>query len=148
MSLTLLFSKRIHSLFVLRMFNDCVAVAISNVALLLFTHHQWRLGCFLYSVAVSVKMNILLQSPGLLLVLLLATGINETVVCLSICAGVQVFLALPFLSTYPIEYLSRSFELGRVFMYKWTVNFKFLSEEFFVSKWFSLLLLGFTVTGW
>jgi alpha-1,3-mannosyltransferase len=34
-----------------------------------------------------------------------------------------------------------------VFTYKWTVNFKFLPEEVFVSKPLSLLLLGLTVLG-
>ena len=48
--------------------------------------------------------------------------------------GVQVALALPFLLTFPKSYLARAFELTRVFTYKWTVNFKFLSEDCFVSK--------------
>lgn len=43
-----------------------------------------------YSLAVGVKMNILLFAPGLLLLLLQANGIAGAVVCLSICAGVQV----------------------------------------------------------
>ena len=43
---------------------------------------------------------------------------------LSICASVQLVLALPFLTTYPVEYLKGAFDLGRVFMFKWTVNFK------------------------
>ena len=33
-------------------------------------------------------------------------------------------LALPFLTTYPVEYLKGAFDLGRVFMFKWTVNYK------------------------
>lgn len=43
-----------------------------------------------YSLAVGVKMNILLFAPGLLLLLLQANGLAGAVVCLSICAGVQV----------------------------------------------------------
>lgn len=43
-----------------------------------------------YSLAVGVKMNILLFAPGLLLLLVQANGIGGAAVCLSICAGVQV----------------------------------------------------------
>lgn len=140
-------SKRIHSLFVLRMFNDCIAVLIGYAALLLFMSRRYRSGSVVYSLAVSVKMNILLSAPGLLLVLLLGTGLYETIICLSICATVQLVLGYPFLSTYPVSYLSRSFDLGRVFMYKWTVNFKFLPEEVFISKPLSIFLLLLTLMG-
>jgi alpha-1,3-mannosyltransferase len=92
-------------------------------------------------------MNMLLYAPGVLLVLLMGTGWVETIVCLSICAGVQLLLGLPFLSTYPTEYLSRSFDLGRVFMFKWTVNLKFLPEDIFVGKPLSLVLLALTIIG-
>lgn len=44
----------------------------------------------MYSLAVGVKMNILLFAPGLLLLLLQANGIAGAAVCLSICAAVQV----------------------------------------------------------
>lgn len=106
---------------------------------------QWRWGCFFYSSAVSIKMNMLLYSPGILLCLLLSTGIYETFICLTICAVWQLVLGYPFLSTYPIEYLKNSFDIGRVFMFKWTVNFKFLPEEIFVSKPLSVGLLLLTV---
>ena len=43
-------------------------------------------------------------------------------------------LGLPFLTTYPFEYLHRSFELSRVFFHVWTVNLKFLPEDVFQSK--------------
>lgn len=44
-----------------------------------------------------------------------------------------------------MAYLSRSFELGRVFKFEWTVNFKFLSEAVFVSPVRSVALLVLTV---
>jgi alpha-1,3-mannosyltransferase len=92
-------------------------------------------------------MNMLLYSPGILLCLLLATGWYETFICLSICAVWQLILGFPFLSTYPLDYLKNSFDIGRVFMFKWTVNFKFLPEVIFVSKTLSISLLMLTVAG-
>lgn len=38
-------------------------------------------------------------------------------------------------------YLSRAFELSRQFMFKWTVNWRFVGEETFLSGEFSLALL-------
>jgi len=140
-------SKRVHSIFVLRLFNDCVAVLLGYAALLLFTHGRWHAGCALYSVSVGVKMNMLLWAPGVLLVLLAANGWWGTFVCLSICASVQLVLGLPFLTTHPVAYLTRSFELGRVFLHKWTVNLKFLDEATFQSPAVSALLLLLTAAG-
>lgn len=47
-------------------------------------------------------MNMLLYAPGILLVLLMGTGIKETIICLSICAITQLVLGYPFLTTYPL----------------------------------------------
>ena len=144
--LLIIFSKRVHSIFVLRCFNDCVAVLLGYLALLHFAKSKWRIACVFYSLAVSVKMNMLLYAPGILLVLLLGTsGIVETGICLTICALVQLLLGAPFLLTHPIEYITRAFDLNRTFEYQWTVNLKFLSEEVFVSKQLSLALLLLTI---
>lgn len=147
MASMLILSKRVHSIFMLRMFNDCIAVLCGYTSILLFTKSQWRAGCAVYSFGVSIKMNMLLYAPGVLLVLLTGTGLQETIVCLSICAGVQLLLGFPFLTTYPLQYIQKAFELSRVFMYNWTVNLKFLSEGMFVSKHLSVLLLLLTVLG-
>lgn len=143
----LLLSKRIHSIYMLRMFNDCIAVFLGYVAIYCFINNKWRVGSLIYSVAVSIKMNMLLYAPGILLVYLVGTGLQETVICLSICAITQLILGYPFLSTFPVEYILRSFDIGRVFMFKWTVNFRFLPEETFVSKSLSMGLLIATVVG-
>ena len=100
-----------------------------------------------YIYIVSVKMNMLLYAPGLLMLYLLALGIKETILCLAICASIQLLISLEFLSAYPYEYISRAFEFSRVFIYKWTVNYKFLSEEFFVDKRLSIALLLCTIIG-
>jgi hypothetical protein len=109
-------SKRIHSIFVLRLFNDCVAMALLYTAILLFVNKRWKFGCVFYSLAVSVKMNILLFSPGLLLLLIQGhSSLFGVFQCLSICAVIQLVLAVPFLRHAPVSYLRGAFDLGRVF---------------------------------
>lgn len=71
----------------------------ANISFLL---DRWRLGCVSYSLAVGVKMNILLFAPGLLLLLLQANGVVGTAVCLSICAAVQVRIVVQTLRGYCI----------------------------------------------
>jgi alpha-1,3-mannosyltransferase len=56
-------------------------------------------------------------------------------------ALLQVLLAVPFLQANPTGYLSRAFELSRQFLFKWTVNWRFVGEDTFLSKEFSLALL-------
>ena len=106
-------------------------------------------------------MNVLLYAPALLLVYLTVLGLPHTFVQLSICAGVQVpflvllqcigglfihlfqvVLGLPFLASHPLNYVIGAFNLGRVFLFQWTVNWRFLPEEIFISPWFHLLLLA------
>ncbi|CAG0915995.1 unnamed protein product [Notodromas monacha] len=134
-------SYRIHSVFVLRLFNDPVALLFVYIALNCFMDHRWRLGSFFYSLGVSIKMNVLLFSPALLLIYISCLGMKETVVNLGICAGVQLILAAPFLLANPVAYMERSFDLGRVFFHQWTVNWRFLPEDIFVSRSFHLALL-------
>lgn len=145
LAVALILSKRIHSIFMLRMFNDCIAAFLGYVAIYCYTNRQWELGSIVYSSAVSIKMNMFLYAPGVFLVLLFGTGISKTIWCITLCAIVQVVLGFPFLSTYPYSYLGKAFELGRVFEYKWTVNYRFLSEEIFVSKPLAMGLLACTV---
>lgn len=53
----------------------------------------------------------------------------------------QLLVGLPFLLAHPISYISRAFNLGRVFIHFWSVNFKFVPEPIFVSKSFAVSLL-------
>jgi len=141
--LCLCLSKRIHSIFVLRLFNDGIATFFFYLALFFFLHNtQWKFGCFLFSLAVSIKMNILLYAPGLLLLLLQQKNYWKTLVCLSICALTQAIVGLPFLTTYPEAYLRKAFEFDRTFFYVWTVNWKCIPESIFLSKYFAILLLS------
>jgi alpha-1,3-mannosyltransferase len=53
-----------------------------------------------------------------------------------------VLLAVPFLKENAIGYISRAFELTRQFLFKWTVNWRFLGEEAFLSRRFSIALVA------
>ncbi|XP_050690954.1 lethal(2)neighbour of tid protein-like isoform X2 [Eriocheir sinensis] len=135
-------SYRVHSILVLRLFNDSVAMLFLFGAMNLFIENHWVMASVVYSLAVSVKMNILLFAPALLLAYLRCLGLWGTVKQLSICAVVQLALGAPFLLANPIGYLRMAFDLGRVFLFKWTVNWRFLPEEVFVNVWFHLALLA------
>lgn len=139
-------SYRVHSIFVLRLFNDPVAMALLFLSINLLLAQRWSWGCALFSLAVSVKMNVLLFAPGLLFLLLLKFGLRGALPKLGICAVLQVVLGLPFLLENPIGYLSRSFDLGRQFLFRWTVNWRFLPEAFFLHRGFHLGLLGAHLT--
>ncbi|KAA8499459.1 putative Dol-P-Man:Man(5)GlcNAc(2)-PP-Dol alpha-1,3-mannosyltransferase [Porphyridium purpureum] len=134
-------SRRVMSLHVLRLFNDCVEALLAYASILLFAHNKWAFGCVLYSLAVSVKMNALLYAPALLMLLLQANGVARTIGYLSICAVVQIVLGLPFLISHPVQYLTKAFELSRVFEHRWSVNYAFLSIPTFTSKGLALVLL-------
>lgn len=60
-------------------------------------------------------------------------------VAAAIC--VQLVLGSPFLLHYPVEYVSKSFELSRIFLLEWSVNWSFLPENVFKSKGFARFLL-------
>ncbi|XP_048495418.1 dol-P-Man:Man(5)GlcNAc(2)-PP-Dol alpha-1,3-mannosyltransferase isoform X2 [Beta vulgaris subsp. vulgaris] len=134
-------SKRVHSIFVLRLFNDCIATTLLHAALATLLCQKWCLGLIIFSFAVSIKMNVLLYAPSLLLIMLKAMDISGTIVALGGAAIVQILLGLPFLVTYPVAYISGAFNLGRVFIHFWSVNFKFVPEPIFVSKRFAVSLL-------
>ncbi|XP_069753314.1 dol-P-Man:Man(5)GlcNAc(2)-PP-Dol alpha-1,3-mannosyltransferase isoform X1 [Narcine bancroftii] len=134
-------SYRIHSIFILRLFNDPIAMMILYVAVNLFLSNRWSLGCGLFSLAVSIKMNILLFAPGLLFLLVSEFGLVRTIPKVGICAALQVVLGLPFLMENPVGYVARAFDLGRQFLFKWTVNWRFLPESVFLNRYFHLALL-------
>ncbi|KAF3436425.1 hypothetical protein FNV43_RR23517 [Rhamnella rubrinervis] len=134
-------SKRMHSIFVLRLFNDCLAMMLLHAALASIIYQRWHLGLIIFSGAVSVKMNVLLYAPSLLLLMLKAMDISGVISALASAALVQILLGLPFIISHPLAYVSRAFNLGRIFIHFWSVNFKFVPEPIFISKAFAVLLL-------
>lgn len=134
-------SYRIHSIYVLRLFNDPIAILLLYVALNLFLDDRWTLGSVFFSLGVSVKMNILLFAPAILMFYLTNLGYVKTMLQLMVCGVVQLAVGAPFLATYPLNYINGSFDIGRVFEHKWTVNYRFLSRFFFEHKYFHSGLL-------
>lgn len=137
----LILSKRLHSIFVLRLFNDCFAVFFLWVAIYFFQRRLWTIGGLAYSLGVGVKMSLLLALPAVGVILFLARGVQGAVKQAWLISQMQVVLALPFAVVNPAAYLSRAFELSRVFLFKWTVNWRFLGEETFLSKELAVALV-------
>lgn len=146
----LILSKRLHSIYILRLFNDTFAIFFGYLSIILFSFSYYTIGSLIFSFAVSIKMNLLLFSPGILLLYLLYKGNKNNyysfpIIQIILCGILQIIIGLPFLLTYPISYILKAFELTRVFDYKWTVNYKFLTENLFYNKKLSILLLLLTV---
>ncbi|KAI0986915.1 hypothetical protein GJ496_007475 [Pomphorhynchus laevis] len=132
---------RITSIFILRMFNDTIAMLFYYTSILFMMKNYWSLGAIFYSLGVAIKMNILLSAPGLFVFLIATRSVLNVAKFLIICALVQVSLGFPFLLTNYLHYIEKSFELKRVFNYTWTVNWKFLPEELFLHRYFHVSLL-------
>ncbi|KAL9091851.1 MAG: hypothetical protein Q9159_001223 [Coniocarpon cinnabarinum] len=152
----LILSKRLHSIYLLRCFNDSLVTTGLFLAILLLQKRRYTAASIAFSLGLSVKMSLLLALPAIGLILFQAVGPTQAVLNLSYMGQVQLILAVPFLQRNIWGYLSRAFDLGRVFEYKWTVNWRFVSEETFLSREFAgsllaahlSLLVLFVVTRW
>ncbi|KAI0957395.1 hypothetical protein AcW1_005800 [Taiwanofungus camphoratus] len=139
--LLLPFSKRLHSIFVLRLFNDCWTVVAAQAAILAYGQELDVWGTILLGCSVSVKMSALLYLPGVLVILFKRQGALLTVAHLFLFALTQLCLGLPFLYSHRQSYIKNAYEFTRTFLYKWTVNWRFISEETFLSPWWAKGLL-------
>lgn len=86
-------------------------------------------------------MSLLLALPAIGVVLFLVRGVRASLKQAWLMLQVQIILAFPFIR-YTASYLGRAFELSRLFFFKWTVNWRFVGEETFLSKEFSVALLA------
>ncbi|CAG9310911.1 ALG3 [Blepharisma stoltei] len=134
-------SYRVHSIFLLRLFNDPIAITFMHLSIWLMIKNKWALAIIVYSIALSVKMNILLYLPGVLLLLNWSKNYRLMVLALLYIIVFQIIIAIPFLSVNPSGYLVRAFDFGRKFEMKWSVNMQFLPLDIFLSSKFHLLLL-------
>ncbi|KAF4592600.1 Dol-P-Man:Man(5)GlcNAc(2)-PP-Dol alpha-1,3-mannosyltransferase [Ophiocordyceps camponoti-floridani] len=138
----LVLSKRLHSVFMLRCFNDCFAVFFLWLAIFLLQRRLWTLGALAYSLGLGVKMSLLLVLPAVAVVLFLGRGFGRSLHTAWLMALLQLALAVPFLAADWKSYLGRAFELSRQFKFEWTVNWRMVGEDRFLSKSFAITLLA------
>jgi alpha-1,3-mannosyltransferase len=155
----LILSKRLHSIFLLRLFNDCFTVFFLFLAIYCYQKRMWTVGSVAYSLGLGVKMSLLLALPAIGIVLWQGMGRNRAVRQAMLIGqiqvsyttrqcgifrtnGSQVLLGYPFLAVNARSYVSRAFELTRQFLFKWTVNWRFVGEEAFLSQNFARSLLA------
>lgn len=140
--LPLVLSKRIYSIFLLRMYNDPIAIFGVYGAMLAAVRGRWKWSAVLFSLGLGVKMNVLLFLPGLAAAVFYYRGLPGAVSYVAMIAFVQIGISLPFTLHDPKAYLSGAFDFSRSFLYVWTVNWRFVPEETFLSPMFAKSLLA------
>ena len=135
-----LFSKRVHSIFLLRLFNDALAAGIGYASLLLLLQDRQILACAALSFAVSVKIGPLLYWAPFGLRLVLQGGWSRAVPKVVFMLGIQILLAIPFLVKDAGSYARRAFGGPGDLQQVWSVNWKFVPAEVFYHKWFPAVL--------
>ncbi|GJN69788.1 dolichyl-P-Man:Man(5)GlcNAc(2)-PP-dolichol alpha-1,3-mannosyltransferase [Purpureocillium lilacinum] len=138
----LILSKRLHSVFILRCFNDCFAALFLWLAIYFFQRRHWTLGSLAYTWGLGIKMSLLLVLPAVAVVLFLGRGFRGSLRLAWLMAQVQIAIAVPFLAGNWRGYLGRAFELSRQFKFEWTVNWRMLGEDVFLSRGFAISLLA------
>lgn len=140
----LVLSKRSHSIYLLRLFNDPLAMLFLYAAVLLFMYSKWKIGSVVFSLALAVKMNILLFIPGLVVLMFQYRGFFGTLDGLIITTFIQIGLPSLYFSETGAHfqaYFLSAFDFSREFLYRWTVNWRCIPESVFLSKGFARGLL-------
>lgn len=138
----LILSKRLHSIYLLRLFNDGISTLLSSASTYCYVRKHYYAGTILFSLSLGIKMNALLYLPAIVLILIQGTGVRPALRHGLLMIQIQALLGLPFILHHPAAYFQRAFDLSRVFAYEWTVNWRFLSEPTFLSPRFAGLLLA------
>jgi alpha-1,3-mannosyltransferase len=71
----LVLSKRLHSVFLLRLFNDGVATLFLWCTILMLQKRRWLAGITFWTLGVGVKMTVLLVAPAVAIVVVLGAGL-------------------------------------------------------------------------
>ena len=83
-------SKRLHSVFVLRLFNDGIAALVMWAVILHFQQRKWTTGVILWSLGVAIKMTLLLLAPAITVILMLSLPFSRCVSLGAVALLVQV----------------------------------------------------------
>lgn len=126
-------------------FNDIFNVMVSFIAIYCFQNGKNFLGVIAYSVALSIKMNVLLYLPAVYFILSLSQGIFIGTFYMVLIAVLQGVYAYPFLSTYPASYIAVAYNFGRQFNVIGSMTFFFVPKIIFNSGIFSKTLLALHV---
>ncbi|THH18490.1 hypothetical protein EW146_g2511 [Bondarzewia mesenterica] len=118
----------------------------SQLAILSMLYGQDDLGAVFFSAALSVKMSTLLYLPGIVVIFIKRRGVFQTARLVAIIISIQASLSRPFSRHHLRSYLVNAFDLSRVFLYKWTVNWRFLDESTFLSPTLARGLLFFHIS--
>lgn len=88
-------------------------------------------------------MNLLLYVPAILYLFYTSLGPIQSILQLSSMAAVQIVLGLPFFEdkVSALTYFQTSFNFSREFLWKWTVNWRWVGIKAFESSEFSKGLL-------
>lgn len=86
----LIISKRLHSIFLLRLFNDCFAIAALFLAIYAYQRRVWTVGSIAYSWGVGTKMTLLLAAPAIGVIILQALPLRRSMNAAFLMAQVQV----------------------------------------------------------
>ncbi|GAA5882285.1 hypothetical protein JCM3774_003355 [Rhodotorula dairenensis] len=163
-------SKRLHSIYMLRMFNDCVVMLLVYSALALYMvpsstsssprqhphrppqreakkrlEQRWLLGTVLLSCALSIKMSTLLFLPALFYLVFVHLSPVALAHHLLVLASTQLALAYPFLqsSANRSAYVRQAFDFSRAFEWEFTVNWRWIGVELFEDPhWAHMLLVA------
>lgn len=86
----LIVSKRLHSIYMLRCFNDCWAVGAMFLAIYLFQRRHWAYGAVAFSAGVGIKMSLLVALPAVAVLIYQAVGPNKALTYAMYMIQVQV----------------------------------------------------------